>query len=221
MKIKEDMSHVNQSLIDRGLMKIVPYSIRLDRYFTEEEMAANRKSSYSHSVEEWNVKCEDIRKQIAEENHTLMEHLKELCKIGQYEEDCNDYDLWFWCNDLYFTTSGKQSGRDYSYITLTFKEEDNHEKKIQLLNKIIEFLNSYKGKNIQAIIQYGQIEVTERIEEEAAKIYNECKEKYVSYRGINGKIEKLNGEYIFKKKYAKRYAYKMKPIDVCEIKVVA
>lgn len=30
MKIKEDMSHVNQSLIDSGLMKIVPYSIRLE-----------------------------------------------------------------------------------------------------------------------------------------------------------------------------------------------
>lgn len=36
MKIQEDMSFVETSFVDRGLMRVIPYSIHFDRYFKEE-----------------------------------------------------------------------------------------------------------------------------------------------------------------------------------------
>ena len=219
MKIQDSMRCVNTALVERGLMRVIPHSICFDRYFTEEEMAENREYSYSHSREEWDIKREETRRKIAEENHKLMEYLKQFYKLGQYDEDCDDYVLWFWCNVLCNTTNGKQSGRDYSYVTLTFNKDNGYEANIKICEEIRKILVNYKAHNIQAIFEYSQVEVTERVKAEAEKIYNECIGKYVTYGSATGKIEKRNGEYLFKKKYAKKYAYRLRPIDVCNVTI--
>ena len=151
MKIQEDMSFVETSFVDRGLMRVIPYSIHFDRYFKEEEKAGNR----GYSEEEWNTHCEEVRKRISEESHKLMEYLK--------------------------------------------------------------ILENYEAQNIQAVIQYDQAEITERVEAEAERICKEHIGKYITYGTTTGKLEKRNGEYLFKRKYAKRYAYRLRPIDICSM----
>lgn len=217
MKIQEDMSFVETSFVDRGLMRVIPHSICFDRYFTEEEMAENREYSYSHSREEWDIKREETRRKIAEENHKLMEYLKQFYKLGQYDEDCDDYVLWFWCNVLCNTTNGKQSGRDYSYVTLTFNKDNGYEANIKICEEIRKILVNYEAHNIRAIIQYSQAEINESVEAEAERIYKEHIGKYITYGATTGKLEKRNGEYLFKKKYAKKYAYRLRPIDICSM----
>lgn len=218
MNYHDDMSHVNKEFLEKGLLKAVPYSIRLDRYFTEEEKAENRACAEKCTREEWNKRCDELRTEIAAENHELMKVLSAKLKIGGYDDSCKDYDLWFWCNDLYDTTSGKQSGRDYSYITLTFEDKNDYAKNEQIVILIKIILAEYPAKNIQAIFQYSSIENTEIIEKEAERIYQQNIGKFVRWGCSIGRLEKYNGEYCFKKKGAKRYGYIMKPSTVCSIK---
>lgn len=209
MKIQEDMSFVETSFVDRGLMRVIPYSIHFDRYFKEEEKAENRE----YSEKEWNDHCEEVRERISEENHKLMEYLSQFYKLGQYEhdEDCDDYDLWFWCN----TTSGNR--RDYSYVTLDFNKDNGYEENIKICEEIRKILENYEAQNIQAVIQYDQAEIKESVEAEAERIYKEHIGKYITYGATTGKLEKRNGEYLFKKKYTKKYAYRLRPIDICSM----
>lgn len=114
MKFHDDMSYINKELADRGLVRIVPFQVRLDRFYTEEEMAANRAYAESHSDTEWSKRCDEARQSIAAENFALMEFLEKHFTFSQYKEpwdykDRKDYTFWFWCNDLYNSTNGRLS----------------------------------------------------------------------------------------------------------------
>lgn len=229
MRFHDDMSYVGSELVKRGLVRAVPYSIRLDRYFTDEQKKANREYAESHTSEEWGARCDETRKCIAAENFKLMEYLKSFFKFGQYDKGIgySDCDLWFWCNDLYNTTNGRESGRDYSYITLTFTNEDNYEANELVYEAIKKLLADYPADNIQAIFQYAQIEIPENVEQEAERICKAGEGTFVMYNGyLTGRLKKydestmvhdenLKGKYIFKRKNAKRYVYVLNPLDVC------
>lgn len=225
MKFHDDMTHIRQELVDRGLMRVVPFQIRLDRFFTEEEMAANKAYAESHSNAEWSVRCDETRQRIANENLALMEFLEKHFTFGQYKEpysykDRKDYTFWFWCNDLYNTTNGRMSGRDYSYITLSLEKEGDVEENKCIFAKLKELLANYPAKNIQAIFQYSQVEATDAVKEEAERIFKACEGKFINYGRLIGRLERYEGGYIFKKKNAKKYAYRITPMDIC-VNVVA
>lgn len=216
MKLHDDMRYINQNAVDKGLMRVVPFQIRLDRYFTEEEQAVNKAYAESHSREEWSAHCDRVRKEIAAENLALMEFLEKYFTFGQFRASYNDnYTFWFWCNDLYNTTNGRLSGRDYSYITLSLKKEGDEKENERIFDRVKELLVDYPAKNIQAIFQYSQIENTDFVKEEAERIYKECEGKFVNYNGLTGKLERYEDGYFFKKKYAKAYGYKISPIKIC------
>ena len=219
MKFYDDMGYINQNSVDKGLVRVVPYQIRLDRYFTDEEQAANRAYAESHNNEEWSAHCDATREKIAAENLALMEFLEKHFTFGQFKTPYNfkddDYTFWFYCNDLYNTTCGRLSGRDYSYITLSLDKKGDEKEKERIFAKVKELLADYPAKNIQAIFQYSQVENTDSVKEEAERIFKECEGKFVNYDGMIGKLERHDGEYIFKKKYAKAYGYRVSPMNIC------
>lgn len=216
MKFHDDMSRVNKTFVERGFFRAVPHSIRLDRYFTEEEKANNRAFADSHNNNEWIKRCDETRERITKENIKLMEYLKQYFTFGQYEKEySDDYDFWFWCNDLYNTTNGRLTGRDYSYITLTLKGKNNFEENERVFVKAKELIKNYPAKNIQAIFQYSQIEMKENIEKEAKRIFDECNGKFVQYGSFTGKLGMKDGKYFFRKKNAKKYFYWVEPVDIC------
>lgn len=220
MRFHDDMTYIKQELVDRGLMRIAPYQIRLDRFFTEEEMAANKAYAESHNNAEWSVRCDEMQKRIATENLALMEFLEKYFTFGQYKEPYNyrdkkDYTFWFWCNDLYNTTNGRKTGRDYSYITLSLEKKEDVEENKRVFAKLKELLANYPAKNIQAIFQYSQVEVTDKVKDEAERIFNLCEGKFINYGHLTGRLERYKGGYIFKKKNAKKYAYRITPMDIC------
>ncbi len=220
MRFHDNMIHVNKELAKRGLVKIVPYMVVLDRYFTEEEKTANKAYAENHGATEWIVRCDNARQRIANENLALMEFLEKYFTFEQYKEPYNFHTekggtFWFWCNDLYDTTSGRMQGRDYSYITLSLKKNGDIEENERIFAKLKELLTDYPAKNIQAIFQYSQVEVTDAVEKEAKRIFEACKGKFINFCGSTGKLERYKGGYIFKKKNAKMYAYRVTPMDVC------
>lgn len=191
MKFHDDMSFIDQNAVNRGLAHIIPFQIHLDRYFTEEEKSANKAYAESHSSEEWSAHCDAAREKIAAENLALMDFLEK-----------------------YFTFR-RLSGKDYSYITLSLDKKGDEKEKERIFAKVKELLADYPAKNIQAIFQYSQVENTDFVKEEAERIFKECEDKFVNYNGMIGKLERYNGEYLFKKKYAKAYGYRVSPMNIC------
>lgn len=220
MKFTDDMSYINKDLVNRGLAMVVPYSIRLDRYFSDEQKAENARFHAEHTEAEWNARCDEMRKRIAESNVAIMERIKERIKIGQYEKDYpKDYVLWFWCNC--FDCKGEISGRDYSYITLTFRDRSDYAANEKVYEIIKEILNDCPVDNVQAIFQYESICLDDKIEEEAERFFKDNEGKFVLYCGYAiGKIFKNDSGYYFRKKNAKKYVYDFSPLDICKCSVI-
>lgn len=221
MKFHDDMSYTNKTLADRGLVKIVPFQIRLDRFFTEEEKSESRAFAdrYGLNSEEWKARCDEIQQKIANENLALMDFLEKHYTFGQYKEpyhygDKKDYTFWFWCNDLYNTTNRRLSGRDYSDIHLSL-EKENIEENERIFAEVKKLLEDYPAKNIQAIFQYSQVENADVIKEEAERIFKACEGKFINYLYSTGKLQRYEDGYIFKKKNAKKYGYRVTPMEIC------
>ena len=219
MKFTDDMSCIDKNLVDRGLAMAVPYSIRFDRYFSDEQMAENAIFYAEHTEAEWNASCEETRKRIAESNIAIMGRIKERIKIGQYEKDYpEDYVLWFWCDC--FDREG-DSVCDYSHITLTFRNRSDYKENEKVCGIVKEILNDCQVDNVQAIFQYGNIYIDEKIEEEAERFFKGNEGKFVLYKGyVIGKIFKNDNGYYFRKKNAKKYAYKFSPLDICRCSAI-
>lgn len=217
MKIQNDMSYTNSDLIERGLMVAVPFQVRLDRYFTEAEREANQAYAKSHTDEDWAARCDKTREYLASEIVKILDLLEQHFTIGQYKNNGygNDYDLWFWCNSLYTTTSGRLTGNDYSYVTLSIFNDKSAENGNRIFDEIRELLADYDAKNIQAIFQYSQEEIEPEIEAEAKRIFEFCKGKYIKYGSYNGKLDwNESVGYTFRKKHG-RTLYKIDAFDIC------
>ena len=218
MLIHNDLSYINQDLIQRGLMTKVPHSIRLDSFCSDKQKLENTEFIRTHTKEECQEMFKNRRLQVASEIYQIVKMLSKHYDIGQFEDagkDTENYDLWFWCNDLYFLTNGKESGRDYSYVTLTIWHEDDIENSERIFKEIKTILSDYSSQNVQAYFQYSQIENKENIEAEALRIFSNVQGLFINYGRHIGKIENYNGEYIFKKKYSKKIYYKISPLDIC------
>lgn len=217
MRMLDDMSYTNPDLIERGLMVAVPFQVRLDRYFTDEEKAANKAYAETHTDEEWVARCDEIREALAAEIIKVLDLLEQHFTIGQYKNNGygNDYDLWFWCNSLYTTTSGRLTGNDYSYVTLSIFADKSAENGNRIFNEIRELLADYDAPNVQAIFQYSQNEIEPAIEAEAKRIFESCKGKFIKYDSYTGKLDwNESVGYTFKKKHG-RTLYKVDAFDVC------
>ena len=172
-------------------------------------------------LKKWSKRCDEARQHIAAENLALMEFLEKHFTFGQYKEyrdykDRKDYTFWFWCNDPYNSTNGRLSGRDYSYITLSLDKEGDIEENQRIFAKLKELLTDYPAKNIQAIFQYSQVEITDAVKEEAERIFKACEGKFINYgHFLTGKLEQDESGYIFRKKNAKKYFYRISPMDIC------
>lgn len=225
MIFKDDISYIQSSmpLVERGLLRVAPYQIRIDRYFTEEEMAENRRIAATYDRPDgsrdnagWSAHCEETRQRIAAEVESLMTYLENHFTFGQYKVPYpDDYDFWFWCNDLYNTTNKQQSGRDMSYITLSLDKENDVDKNEAIFNKVKRLIENYPAKNIQAHFQYTTVKNNAAIEAEAERIFSLCDGKFINYGRVVGKLGKKDGRYIFKKKNAKKYFYYIDAMDIC------
>lgn len=112
------------------------------------------------------------------------------------------------------------SGRDYSYITLSLDKEGDAEENERIFAKFKELIADYPAKNIQAIFQYSQVEIADAVKEDAERIFKACEGKFINYGHLIGKLERYESGYIFKKKNAKKYACRIKPMDICTNVVV-
>lgn len=216
MICNNDFSYIKNyhNLIEKGLLYVGIKQVRIDRYFTEEEKAKNRKMAEQMDSAVWSAHCEEMREKIGEEVEKLMNSLEKEFVFGQYKKPYPaEWDFWFYCRTIFDKTDYTKHQRDMSYITLSTQEVEEENEKTERLRRILE---NYPAKNIQAHFQYGIIKNEAAMEAEAEKIYTEGNGKTVLWCGtVEGKLEKRDGRYIFKKKRAKKYYSYVSPFDIC------
>lgn len=220
MRIKEDFSYISeteQKAINEELARLYVYSIRLDRFFTEEEQAENTRQAETLTREQWAHRCDEIAREIGAQNTEAMTELLKHFEIGQYSADfAGDGDFWFWCNC-------NNSGRKLDYITLTTQGATIEEKnaKAEKARAVLETVNT---KNNIAHLQYASEFDNARLEEIAEEYAEKMAGAFVSYAGIIGKIkridESINGgrKWAFMKKGAKTRGYYLTAWNIYEIK---
>ena len=219
MRHSRDMTYVDQSMVERGLARVVPRSIRIDRYFSEEEQAANvaaaRALRDAGKMNEWGERCDEMAKRIGEEVVALLSEIEKRYTIAQYRQpyhyhDKKTEDFWFWCN----IHDGEP---DFSYVTLNFWKERTADEKQAIIDEIERFLDGYPARNIQAYIQYETVCDDEACKREAERIYNESKGKFVTYGMTQGRLFKddQSGAYYFRRKHARKYYSHMSAVEVC------
>ena len=220
MRTKEDFSYISeteQKAINEGLARLYVYSIRLDRFFTEEEQAENTRQAEALTREQWARRCDEIAQEIGKQNTEAMTELLKHFEIGQYSADFSgDGDFWFWCNC-------NNSGRKLDYITLTTQGATVEEKnaKAEKARAVLETVNT---KNNIAHLQYASEFDNARLEEIAEEYAGKMAGAFVSYAGMIGKIkridESINGgrKWAFMKKGAKKRGHYLSAWNIYEIK---
>ncbi|MBQ1503015.1 MAG: hypothetical protein IIZ35_03340 [Clostridia bacterium] len=224
MKLSNDMHYVNSYNVERGLIRAVPFQVRFDRYFTEEEMVENRAAAERlGNGPAWVARCEEFERKISDEIREVIKHLSTRYKLGQYDPAIGsaDCDLWFYCR-MFDNVPGDRytdERRNYSYVTLSFmykdQNVDDHER---IFDELREILAEWDAPNVQAIFQFAEMQIPENVEREAERIYTENDGKFCVWSGFTvGRLGRDENGYFFKKKGAKRYGYRLTSFDVCHI----
>lgn len=226
MKINHDRSYLDSSadaFVPHGLAENRPHSIRISFEYTEAQRAENAHFAETHTPPEWNARCNQHAKARSEYIRPVMEAIAE--KFGCYQYDSKrffrygspDWDLFFWCNDFYSTTNGAVTGRDYSYITLSFNDNHDTPRREEIRRDLLQFLTDHFDgmENLTVTIQYEthfhDAEISKIVHENAAKLDGmKC-----SCFGIDGRIVKTGSSFIFMKKRARTRGHGMSERDLC------
>ena len=222
MIIKEDRSYFNQTLIDNGLARLAVHSLHIDRFFTEAEREMNAQLYSTMTDAEWNDHCNKFRSAMATQNALLIHAAndyflrttgKALCQFDQLDwQDINtrrehkDYHMWLWYNS------------DPSFFSLTACDYDWLHTDPEIIPAVIEYFKRINADNMSCRIQYTGIVDEDAVEKEAHKLYTFCfQDRWVSYNGIIGKVHKdpnRPGRYYFMKKYSKKWAHELSPLQL-------
>jgi hypothetical protein len=221
MIIKEDFSYVENDMkfIDRGYAQLDVHSIRIDRYFTEEQKAENVRTANA-MPDQWGKHCDEMAQHIGEKVQSIVEYLSETFTIYQYKKDGSipynsDWDLFFWCNYKHY-------GRDYSYITLSFNSKRTVAQRISDKDRVIEILNTHFAsmEGVIAYIQYSATYDDKKVKETVNNYIPTILNTFINYAGHEGKIKSVGeNRYGFFKKGARKYYYQVSDMVILEMAI--
>ena len=213
-----DIKHDRSYLPEKGVNLFVPlgyaeedlYQFRFQFEYTEQEKKENLAMAQVLDPQEWAKRCNEKRLARSNEMEPVMAALAKEFVCYQYDKGVPlDYrskrwDLFFWCNDLYQTTCGDLSGRDFSYFTLTFNEDMTPEQRLDICNRVLGFLiqNFSAMEHLVVYVQYNLRYNGEKLRDDVEKLTPKLLGKCVNYQDNDYFIEKQQeGRLIFRRKY--------------------
>lgn len=134
------------------------------------------------------------------------------------------YDFFFWCNDKWNTTGGRESGDDMRYFTLTPNDRKPLDVQLADYAKLRDFVREWAGdEKMSATFSWTVKDNAEAIKSEAQRILAAiAPNEKVCYKGMHGKIRWVGGDCYFMKERARRYGYRLDWKSMCAIeKIVA
>lgn len=224
MEITHDRSYINRSsldFIDRGYGTEDLYSLRFQFVYTEAERAKN--AAQAGAVQGANVV------QVAQEKNRAMNPVIEAIAAEfacyqynpdvEYDYDSPDWDLFFWCNDLYMTTGGKISGRDYSYFTLAFNQAQTPTERKKVCARTLHLLEKRFGDNPNLIVavQYTATLDEQKIRQAAEQMLPGLLKQKCVYREMKGRLKQTSEGVFFMKKHAKSRGLLLSPASIVQI----
>ena len=213
------MSYINDMfIVEHGYVKMDVHGLRLEccnsdiirKTFSGKTFLRGYSRSVTRDETEQRIKA-------------VCDALNEKFKVYQYTDEktvpySSKWDLFFWCNHKSNTTGGKETGRDYSYVTLEFNDHSmTYEERQQVCAEVVTFIETL-GIDIDVAIQHKLFYDSERIQVDVrAFCENYCagkNPKFIEYMSRTGKIRKLcNGDFGFFAKGAKSRGYLISPDD--------
>ena len=225
MRIWHDRSYIGSSdkiFVTHGMAENDFHSVRFSFVYTEEQQKENARTAKFLTSHEWSEHCTAARRFQSDYMFPVMDAIAErfMCyqfdKTRQSQYDSDEWEMFFWCNDLYNTTGGKLSGRDYSYFTLSFNERHTTSRHQEICERLLEFLAGRFSTldNLSVAVQHKTRFFEEKIEEEAKTLAPRYYGTAGSYRRMNGRFINSAGRLIFMKKYARSHGYVVGPHEL-------
>jgi hypothetical protein len=232
MRIWHDTSYLtdrDKLMIDRDLARDGYHSLRFSFVYTPEEREQNRQMSMmSNSMhqERWHQICVQDAVRRSDAMHQVMEEISKQFVCYQYDKgqrlryDDLSWDLFFWCND--FSSTFRGSGlpdRDYSYFTLNFNRQHDLDKQDEIRCKVLELLKSKYADwpNLDIANQHRAIPDEPKIQAAVKAALPIVLNYPCQYGNMVGKVVQTTEGYFFKKKYARKYGYRLDDLDLLEI----
>lgn len=220
MNISHDRSYIaptSEKWIARGYAKPDFDSLRIQYVYTQEQQAECRSitpQGLALDAQSRNAVMAPIMAAIAE---------KFVCcqykdSLTPYRSEC--WDLFFWCNDFSNTLHGcGLSGRDYSYFTLTFNENQAAEKRAETCQQLLEFMEQHfhDNPNLDVVVQHCVRFDEERLHQDAEKMMRYLDGHTYMFNGKEGRLLLKNGVLLFRPKYSKRKFYRMTDTEILDL----
>ena len=212
----------DESLLNCGLAKKEIRGLSFDRFYTEQEMQANREynASIAGDFRLWAQHCDKIKKAVAEALYLIIEMLNSKFSIGQYRNDggkkLSDWEMWFWCNSDGIngvTGTHEINGRkcDLSHFTLSFENKEIVPYVLAALEQyeysdymhgvkctVIYEINEEKETVSRICRAFAEAEITSPFHSNKGRFYACGNEEMRLYK-------RNNGGYAFKRKHERSY----------------
>lgn len=192
MLLHENKSYLDNQSIQAGLATEKLNHIIVDRYFTEEEKAANLKFHETASREEYNKKIADWKSKDEYANTLIMEKLRDV--LG---DRVHNFCL---------------IPSEFGHLRI-----DNYKATEAEISKVLEVLKGIDIPNRCAVVNYSTQYDDAACKEKAREIYQKNDGKFVTYGGYTGRLKYNESEnyYYFMKKGARSKGYYINEKQIC------
>lgn len=223
MKLKHDYNYINSNenkLVSAGYGENTVHSIHFGRYYTEEEMAANRERAEHMTREEHDRYCDSVSESFHKPMTEILSAFAEKYDVHQISPETSTMTHYRSNWDLYFHSNRGWNGKDYmDSFSLTFNSGRSPAQNMELLAEVITILENMEYKNIACRIQYDACVDENKVAAAASTICESLAGKFINYRGTTGKIKVVsenNGRklYGFFRKNARKRYYPVSNVEI-------
>lgn len=192
MLLHENKSYLDNQSIQTGLATEKLNHIIVDRYFTEEEKAANREFAQTASAEERNKKIADWKSKNEYANTLIMGKLRDV--LGDRIQN--------FC----------LIPSEFGHLRI-----ENYKATEVEISKVLEVLKDIDIPNRHAVINYSTEYNETACKEKAKELYQKYEGKFVTYGGWTGRLKynKSKNFYYFMKKGARSKGYYITEKQIC------
>ena len=228
MKVWHDRSYMSaedEEFISRGYAVDDLFCVRISYEYAGSQKQENRKSAKKMTSAQWNDLCAEAAQCKSDYIFPVMEAISEAFPCYQYDSSSGlqyespAWELFFWCNDLSTTTQGKITGRDYSYITLSFNALHDPNRHKEICSRLLGFLTERFSEldNLSIAVQHRAHFLDEKINQEAAELAAKYAGAKCRYRNMDGRLIYTGNNVFFMKKWARSCGYKVSPREILRI----